>query len=36
MLLGDGSVRFFTESIDMFAYNRLGSKAEGTPQSLEF
>lgn len=35
MLMGDGAVRFFTESIDMFAYNRLGSKGEGTPQSLE-
>ncbi len=36
MLMGDGAVRFFSQSIDMIAYNRIGSKAGGTPQSLEF
>jgi hypothetical protein len=29
ILLGDGSVRFFGETIDMWVYNRLGDKADG-------
>lgn len=35
MLYGDGSVHFFSQSIDLVIYNRLGSKSEGTVASLE-
>jgi prepilin-type N-terminal cleavage/methylation domain-containing protein/prepilin-type processing-associated H-X9-DG protein len=35
MLMGDGSVNFMSQSIDLILYNRLGSKAEGTVASLE-
>lgn len=35
MLLGDGSIQFFSQSIDLITYNRLGSKAEGTVASME-
>jgi prepilin-type N-terminal cleavage/methylation domain-containing protein/prepilin-type processing-associated H-X9-DG protein len=34
MLMGDGSVHFVAESIDMVIYNRLGSKSEGLPAQL--
>ncbi len=34
-LMGDGSVHFLTENIDMILYNRLGSKAEGIAATLE-
>ncbi|MEZ6133884.1 MAG: DUF1559 domain-containing protein [Pirellulaceae bacterium] len=34
-LMGDGSVHFVGQSIDMVLYNRLGSKNEGQPASLE-
>ncbi|MEZ6134334.1 MAG: DUF1559 domain-containing protein [Pirellulaceae bacterium] len=34
-VMGDGSVHFVTQSIDMVLYNRLGSKAEGIAASLE-
>ena len=30
MLLGDGAVRFFSETIDHWNYQRLGDKAAGT------
>jgi prepilin-type processing-associated H-X9-DG protein len=33
--MGDGSVHFVSQSIDMLLYNRLGSKAQGTVASLE-
>ncbi len=35
MLMGDGSVQFLSENIDMINYNRLGSKGEGTPATLD-
>ncbi len=35
IMMGDGSVQFFSQSIDLIAYNRLGSKAEGTVANLE-
>jgi prepilin-type N-terminal cleavage/methylation domain-containing protein/prepilin-type processing-associated H-X9-DG protein len=35
MLLGDGSVHFFSNSIDLVMYNRLGAKADGQPATLE-
>ena len=35
MLLGDGSVQFYSQSIDLIAYNRLGSKSEGTVANQE-
>ena len=35
ILMGDGSIQFFSQSIDLIAYNRLGSKSEGTVASLE-
>lgn len=33
--MGDGSVQFLSQNIDLILYNRLGSKAEGTVASLE-
>jgi prepilin-type N-terminal cleavage/methylation domain-containing protein len=33
-LLGDGSVRFFAETIDFAAYQYLGAKADGQPVNL--
>jgi prepilin-type N-terminal cleavage/methylation domain-containing protein len=33
-MIGDGSVHFLSQSIDMNTYNHLGSKAQGTPASL--
>lgn len=35
MLMGDGSVTFMAQSIDLILYNRLGSKAEGIFATLE-
>ncbi|MCA9130078.1 MAG: DUF1559 domain-containing protein [Planctomycetales bacterium] len=35
MLMGDGSVQFFSQNIDMLAYNALGSKAGGEVATLE-
>ncbi len=35
MLMGDGSVNFMSQTIDLILYNRLGSKSEGTVASLE-
>lgn len=35
MLMGDGSVNFMSQTIDLVLYNRLGSKAEGTVANLE-
>ncbi len=34
-LMGDGSVQFLSQTIDLVLYNRLGSKAEGIAASLE-
>lgn len=34
-VLGDGSVQFVSQSIDLVTYNRMGSKSEGTVSSLE-
>ena len=34
-VMGDGSVQFVSQNIDMVTYNALGGKAEGTPASLE-
>ena len=36
MLMGDGSVHFFSENVDMVNYNRLGDKADGESAQLEF
>lgn len=33
-LMGDGSVHFLTNNIDMVAYNRLGDRADGQPASI--
>ncbi len=33
--LGDGSVHFISQTIDMILYNRLGARADGFPASLE-
>jgi prepilin-type processing-associated H-X9-DG protein len=35
MLMGDGSVQFFSQSIDMINYNRLGAKNDGNVANLE-
>ena len=35
MLMGDGSVNFMSQTIDLLIYNRLGSKAEGIAANLE-
>ena len=32
--MGDGSVHFVSETIELFTYNRLGAKADGHPVSL--
>ena len=34
-VLGDGSVQFLSQNIDMVNYNRLGAKADGNTASLE-
>ena len=34
-VLGDGSVHFFSQSIDLVNYNRLGAKADGQTASVE-
>jgi prepilin-type N-terminal cleavage/methylation domain-containing protein/prepilin-type processing-associated H-X9-DG protein len=33
--MGDGSVQFLSETIDMFSYNRLGGKADGEIEATE-
>jgi len=35
VVMGDTTIRFLSENIDMVTYNRLGSKAEGAPVSLD-
>lgn len=35
VVMGDGSVQFLSQNIDMVNYNRLGSKADGQTASLE-
>jgi len=35
ILLGDASVKFLSESVDMIAYNRLGSKNSNLPHGLD-
>lgn len=35
VVLGDGSVHFLSQSIDMVMYNRLGAKADGLPVTIE-
>lgn len=35
VLLGDGSVKFLSETIDMIGYNRLGSKNSNMPHGLD-
>jgi prepilin-type processing-associated H-X9-DG protein len=34
-VMGDGSVHFLAQSIDMTNYQRLGAKADGNPASVE-
>jgi prepilin-type processing-associated H-X9-DG protein len=33
-VMGDGSVRFLPQTIDMVTYNRIGAKADGLPVEL--
>jgi prepilin-type processing-associated H-X9-DG protein len=35
-VMGDGSVHFLQESIDMLMYNRLGGKADAAPIGNDF
>jgi prepilin-type N-terminal cleavage/methylation domain-containing protein/prepilin-type processing-associated H-X9-DG protein len=35
-LMGDGSVHFIPDSVDMTTYNRLGGKADGEPVTVNF
>ncbi len=35
-VMGDGSVHFLPDSIDMLTYNRLGGKADGGSVSMDF
>ena len=34
IVMGDGSVQFFSQSIDMVNYNRLGGKSDGQTASI--